>query len=45
MAIEQAAAEGTRTIDMLRGGEVYKQFWHVEPVATFGFALRRTAAA
>ena len=41
MASEQAAAEGVTTLDMLRGDETYKKFWHVQPVPTFGFALRR----
>ncbi len=41
LAIEHAAAEGVETIDMLRGGETYKQFWHVNPAPTFGFAVRR----
>ncbi len=41
LAIEHAAAEGVQTIDMLRGGETYKQFWHVTPVLTYGFAVRR----
>jgi CelD/BcsL family acetyltransferase involved in cellulose biosynthesis len=41
LAIERAAAEGVQTIDMLRGEETYKQFWHVKDVPTFGFAVRR----
>ena len=41
LAIEHAAAEGVETIDMLRGGETYKQFWHVTPAPTFGYAVRR----
>ena len=41
LAIEHAAAEGVQTIDMLRGGESYKQFWHVTPIPTYGFAMRR----
>jgi CelD/BcsL family acetyltransferase involved in cellulose biosynthesis len=48
LAIEQAAGEGVRTIDMLRGDEAYKRIWHLEPVATHGFTLphpARTAAA
>jgi CelD/BcsL family acetyltransferase involved in cellulose biosynthesis len=40
MAMESAAAEGVRTVDMLRGEEVYKQFWRVKRVPTYGFALR-----
>lgn len=39
--MEHAANEGVRTIDMLRGNETYKRFWHVEPTPTLGFALRR----
>lgn len=38
-AIEHAAEEGVKTIDMLRGNEGYKKIWHVEPVSTYGFAL------
>jgi CelD/BcsL family acetyltransferase involved in cellulose biosynthesis len=34
MASEQAAGAGVRVIDMLRGNEPYKKFWHVEEVAT-----------
>ena len=41
MAMEQAAGEGVETIDMLRGEEVYKKFWRVTEVPTFGFAVRR----
>jgi CelD/BcsL family acetyltransferase involved in cellulose biosynthesis len=41
--MEQAAAEGVQTIDMLRGDEAYKRIWHFEPVPTYGFALRKTA--
>jgi CelD/BcsL family acetyltransferase involved in cellulose biosynthesis len=42
-AIEHAANEGVRTIDMLRGDETYKKFWHVERVPTYGFTVRRDA--
>lgn len=38
-AIEHAAEEGVKTIDMLRGNESYKKIWHVQPVSTYGFAL------
>ena len=41
MAMEHAAGEGVEVIDMLRGEEVYKKFWRVEEVPTFGFAVRR----
>ncbi len=43
LAVEHAAKEGVATIDMLRGNETYKKFWHVQTVPTFGFALRREA--
>ncbi len=39
-AVEHAAGEGVQIIDMLRGDETYKRFWHAERVATHGFALR-----
>ena len=39
-AIEAGAREGVQTIDMLRGEEAYKQIWHLERVATCGFAIR-----
>ncbi len=39
--MDWAAREGITTIDMLRGEETYKRFWHVTPVSTRGFALRR----
>ena len=41
MAMEHAAGEGVEVIDMLRGEEVYKKFWRVAEVETFGFAVRR----
>jgi CelD/BcsL family acetyltransferase involved in cellulose biosynthesis len=40
LAIDAAAAEGVETIDMLRGDEGYKSQWHMEPVSTYGFAVR-----
>ncbi len=43
MAMERAAEDGIRTIDMLRGDEPYKRFWRVERVRTYGFAVRRAA--
>ena len=43
LAIERASEEGVRTIDMLRGDESYKKFWHVEPAPTYGYALPRAA--
>ncbi len=45
MASEFAAAEGVQVIDMLRGDETYKQFWHVTEVPTFGFSVERRALA
>lgn len=39
LAAEHAAAEGVEWIDMLRGQETYKQFWHVQPEPTYGFCL------
>ena len=44
-AVEHAAQEGIRTIDMLRGNETYKKFWHVQQVPTFGFTFARQAPA
>lgn len=44
MAMEHAADEGVQTIDMLRGDERYKDFWHVEHVPTWGFSLTRASA-
>ena len=41
--MDRAACEGIATINMLRGEETYKRFWHVTPVATRGFALRRSS--
>ncbi len=40
-ALEHAATEGVKTIDMLRGNEIYKRFWHAKPTPTYGFAVRR----
>ena len=34
-AVERAAQERVVTIDMLRGDESYKQFWHMEKVPTW----------
>ena len=45
LAMEHAADEGVVTIDMLRGGEAYKQIWHVEPVETYGFSLPHASAS
>lgn len=39
LAMEQAAVEGVRAIDMLRGKEAYKRLWHLEPAPTLGFRL------
>ncbi len=39
--VEHAAKEGVHAIDMLRGDEPYKRFWHVAPTPTVSFALRR----
>lgn len=36
LAIERAANEGVQTVDMLRGDERYKDFWHVEHIPTWG---------
>lgn len=41
--IDQAAKEGVRTIDFLRGDEPYKHLWHAESAPTFGFALHAGA--
>ncbi len=45
LATEGAASEGVRWIDMLRGDESYKRFWHVEPVRTHGARFARTVLA
>jgi CelD/BcsL family acetyltransferase involved in cellulose biosynthesis len=34
--VEHAATQGVQTIDLLRGDEGYKHFWHPEPVPTYG---------
>ena len=41
LSIEHAAGEGFTTIDMLRGNETYKKFWHAKPSPTLCFALPR----
>jgi len=38
-AIDFAVQEGVQIVDMLRGNESYKQLWHLEQMATRGFAL------
>ena len=43
MASEHAATEGVTTIDMLRGNETYKKFWHVTKTPTFGVAIPRAS--
>ncbi len=43
MASEAAAAEGITTIDMLRGNETYKKFWHVTETPTHGLSFPRPA--
>ena len=45
LAMEHAAQEGVRTIDLLRGDEPYKQLWHAETFATFGITLRRVVSS
>jgi CelD/BcsL family acetyltransferase involved in cellulose biosynthesis len=40
-AVDQSAAEGIQTIDLLRGHEGYKQLWHMEPAPTFGCEVPR----
>ncbi len=40
LLIDAAAREGFTLIDMLRGGESYKQLWHVKKRPTFAFTLR-----
>lgn len=39
LAVEHAANEGVRTIDMLRGDEPYKRLWHPEKLPTYGFSM------
>jgi CelD/BcsL family acetyltransferase involved in cellulose biosynthesis len=39
-AIDHAAKEGVKTIDMLRGEEPYKNLWHMKRTATFGVSLK-----
>ncbi len=43
-AIEHAAGEGVKTIDMLRGEEAYKQLWHLERCSTQSFTLHAADA-
>ena len=43
MASESAAIEGDKIIDMLRGDEAYKKFWHVEGQRTCGFSFEPLA--
>jgi CelD/BcsL family acetyltransferase involved in cellulose biosynthesis len=43
LAVERAAREGVRTIDMLRGDEEYKRLWHTQRTPTFGFVRYREA--
>ncbi len=45
MAIDRAAEEGVKTVDMLRGDELYKQFWHPEQTRTVGFSLQKSAGS
>lgn len=42
--IDQAAQEGVRTIDFLRGEEAYKRLWHAESFATLGSSVRPAAS-
>ncbi len=43
MASEHAAAEGALVLDMLRGDETYKKFWHVEETPTNSASFARVA--
>lgn len=45
MAMESAAAEGFRTVDLLRGEEDYKRLWHAQPFATHAVSLRSAPVA
>jgi CelD/BcsL family acetyltransferase involved in cellulose biosynthesis len=45
LAIDHAANEGIRTIDMLRGDEPYKRIWHLSPAASHGYTLAHPARA
>ena len=42
-AIEHAAQEGVRTIDMLRGNETYKQYWHPQTIPTYSVVLQNSS--
>lgn len=42
--IDEAAREGVRTIDFLRGDEAYKSAWHAHPATTFGWSVRSGVA-
>jgi len=44
LATEHAAREGVRTIDMLRGDEGYKKFWHMERTDPWIRAIPGTCA-
>lgn len=44
-AVEHAANEGVKTIDMLRGDEGYKQIWHMEKAPTWCVTQFRESAA
>ena len=43
LGIEQAARDGIRTVDLLRGDEDYKRLWRVSPVPTLGYNFRHPA--
>ncbi len=45
LATEGAAEEEVQWVDMLRGDESYKKFWHVERVPTYGASFQRTLLA
>ena len=45
LASDHAAQESVAAIDMLRGEETYKKFWHVQRIPTYGFTFARQAPA
>ena len=45
LAVEHAAQGGIEIIDMLRGNETYRKFWHVQQISTHGFTFAQRAQA
>jgi CelD/BcsL family acetyltransferase involved in cellulose biosynthesis len=45
LTVERAAEQNMRTVDLLRGDEAYKHFWHAERISTYGCTWLRAGVS